>query len=236
MATTDVDSQELRREFRMMIADLEARRYKKKKDRDGEEEEVEELRLEGYASTFDEKYEVWDFDEVVRKGAFKRTLREDDIRALWNHRSDIVLGRNKAGTLDLSEDSKGLRVRIHLPDTQQARDLYTSVERGDVDQMSFGFQCREEKWKKAEKKGERPLRELLDVRMLEVSPVTFPANDGTSIAARGECPAEVRSAYEENRWEDPEAPEGPPAPPEQPPGPEDRADLDALEARMEALG
>lgn len=211
-------AKEIRDEFRMMFADLEARLEER------EDGEGSDLSLVGYASTFDERYEVWDFDEVVRRGAFKKSIESDDIRALWNHQSGVVLGRTKSGTLKLNEDSRGLRVRIDLPDTQSARELHTSVKRGDVDQMSFGFCTIEDRWTRPKDKKEPVLRELLEVQIFEVSPVTFPANAGTSIQARGDCPSEVRSTYEEHRWKEPT-----------PPPEEDRSDLEILEAKMESL-
>ena len=90
-------------------------------------------------------------------------LEKDDIRALWNHDANYVLGRNKAGTLELTETNKGLRVRIHPPDTQWARDLTESIRRGDVTQMSFGFVVEKETWSV---EGKEDIRTLEKVKVI----------------------------------------------------------------------
>ena len=136
---------------------------------------LEEKRyIEGHAAVFDSWSEtlggIFPFKEKVRKGAFSQTIEKDDIRALFNHDPNYVLGRNKAGTLELKEDERGLYVRIIPPDTQAARDLITSIERGDINQMSFGFMVEEEKWDTVDGVD---VRELRRVRLFDVSPVTF---------------------------------------------------------------
>ena len=140
-------------------------------------------RLAGHASVFDQPAEIggWfgGFTEIVRKGAFTKTIREADVRALWNHDPNWVLGRNKAGTLSLAEDDKGLAIDIDPPDTQWARDLVKTIQRGDVDQMSFGFQVVREMWNE-----DTNTRELIEVRLFDVSPVTYPAYEGTDIGVR----------------------------------------------------
>jgi hypothetical protein len=118
----------------------------------------------------------------VAQGAFTDTLG-DDIRALVDHETRLVLGRNKAGTLELKEDSHGLwgRVRINPNDTD-AMNLYERVKRGDVDQCSFGFDILDE---------ETEFRDNGDVhwtikkvKLYEVSVCTFPAYTETSVSAR----------------------------------------------------
>ena len=121
------------------------------------------------------------FREQIAPGAFAATIAEDDIRALSNHRSDYVLGRNRAGTLTLKEDETGLAVRIEPPDTAFARDLIVSIERGDITGASFGFQTITEEWNLED--GE-PVRTLKAVRLFDVSPVTFPAYPQTDVALR----------------------------------------------------
>jgi hypothetical protein len=93
----------------------------------------------------------------------------------------MVLGRNTAGTLKLLEDEKGLRVEIDPPDTQVARDLMTSMERGDINQMSFGFIARAQEWDDNE---EPPLRTIQEAQLLDVSVVTYPAYEETTVALR----------------------------------------------------
>jgi uncharacterized protein len=150
-----------------------------------ESKEGEESRsMVGHAAVFNERTDIggW-FDEVIESGAFKSSIKKDDVRALFNHDENYVLGRNKAGTLKLSEDDHGLKVKIEPPDTQYARDLAVSIERGDINQMSFAFQVLDEEWIRGEKK-EADLRKIKKVRLFDVSPVTFPAYEGTDIAMR----------------------------------------------------
>lgn len=141
-------------------------------------------KITGYAAVFNQKSELLygSFREVIKPGAFKNTLG-NDIRALWNHDTAYVLGRNAAGTLQLAEDERGLRVEITPPDTQWARDLMVSIKRGDISQMSFGFNVKKDAWTDPDSNGVAE-RELLDVNLHEVSVVTFPAYPQTSISAR----------------------------------------------------
>jgi len=144
------------------------------------------MRLSGYAAVFNSETVIGGmFREVVKPGAFKKTIKDKaDVRALFNHDRNIVLGRTKNGTLALAEDDKGLRIDIELPDTQQAKDLYRQIERGDIDQMSFGFNVVKDSWTRASNDSELPLRELRELRLFDVSPVTFPAYATTEIQAR----------------------------------------------------
>lgn len=138
----------------------------------------------GYAAVFNQKSELLygSFREVINPGAFKSTLT-NDIRALWNHDTAYVLGRNTAGTLQLAEDERGLRVEITPPDTQWARDLMVSVRRGDISQMSFGFNVKKDSWSATQEDGTQT-RTLEEIDLHEVSVVTFPAYPQTSIVAR----------------------------------------------------
>jgi HK97 family phage prohead protease len=142
--------------------------------------------IEGHAAVFDEWSELlgsmFPFKEKVRHGAFSETIGKDDIRALFNHNPDYVLGRNKAGTLELEETEQGLLVRILPPDTQWARDLQVSIGRGDITQMSIGFEVLEDKW--ATENGV-DIRDLIKVKLYDVSPVTFPAYTQTDVGLRG---------------------------------------------------
>jgi HK97 family phage prohead protease len=144
--------------------------------------------LEGYASMFGASYDLGRFDEVVLAGAFTRALEEQqDVRALIDHDSSKIIGRSKNGTLEMKEDAKGLFTRIHLPDTQEARDLATLVERGDLDAMSFGFVVQADRW---EKKEGRNTRYITDVDIFDVSVVSFPASASTEVALRSMGSAE----------------------------------------------
>jgi hypothetical protein len=140
--------------------------------------------IRGYAAVFDaQSLPIFGFREVIRKGAFKKTIRESDIRALWNHDPNFVLGRKSARTLRLEEDEKGLMTRIFPPNAAWARDLMESIERGDVSQMSFGFRAVKEKWNAAGEDG-LPVRELMEAQLFDVSPVTFPAYPQTEVHVR----------------------------------------------------
>jgi HK97 family phage prohead protease len=146
--------------------------------------EGEKRMIEGYAAVFNSLSVVLYsmFRERIAPGAFAATLG-DDIRALWNHNTDFPLGRTKNRTLRLVEDDAGLKVAIEPPATQLARDFVTSIERGDVDQMSFAFNALDETWDELE--DGTVVRTLLKVRLFEVSPVTFPAYPATSVGVRG---------------------------------------------------
>lgn len=143
--------------------------------------EDEPLKASGYAAVFDSRTSIGDyFDEVISPGAFTKTIKENkDIRALFNHNWDNVLGRTKAGTLSLSEDKKGLKFDLELPDTTVARDLAVSMERGDIDQCSFGFYVTSETW---DYDAEPALRTINEVELYEVSLVSIPAYDDTEAA------------------------------------------------------
>jgi HK97 family phage prohead protease len=121
--------------------------------------------------------------EKIAPGAFSRTLAEKaDVRALVDHDPSKIIGRTKSRTLKLDENSKGLKVEIKPADTQAGRDILKSVERGDVDQMSFGFRTVKDEWE--DHKDGTATRTLVDVDLFDVSPVTFPAYADTTIAAR----------------------------------------------------
>jgi len=142
-------------------------------------------RLVGHAAVFNIRTDIGGlFQEQIRPGAFSEAVRDDDVRALIDHDSSLVLGRNTAGTLQLSEDDRGLRVEISPPDTQIARDLMVSMERGDINQMSFGFSMRGgiEEW---DETGDTPLRTIEKVgRLIDVSVVTFPAFPDAEVGLR----------------------------------------------------
>lgn len=140
--------------------------------------------LTGYAVMFNALSEqLGNFREEVAPGAFKGVI-DGDTRALFNHDPNYVLGRTTNGTLRLVEDERGLRVEIVMPSTAYAQDLWTLVQRGDVNQMSFGFTVGEDgqEWRRT---ATGPVRRVTKVqRLLDVSPVTYPAYPQTSIEAR----------------------------------------------------
>lgn len=146
--------------------------------------------LVGHAAVFNQRTNLGFFDEVVKPGAFRNTLKEGaDVRALVDHDPSRIIGRSKdggkTGTLRMKEDKVGLHVEIDVADTQAGRDIMESVRRGDVDGMSFGFFVREDGDKVIEEKSGRLLRELRDLDVWDVSAVTYPAYEQTDLAERG---------------------------------------------------
>lgn len=146
-------------------------------------EDGEALYIEGYFAVFDSNYEIgYGMTESIAPGAFRNTL-SNDVRALINHDTTLVLGRTKAHTLELREDSHGLWGKILInPNDQDAMNLYERVKRGDVDQCSFGFYIVSE---------ETEFREdgsvhwtITEVELFEVACCTFPAYEETNITAR----------------------------------------------------
>lgn len=141
-----------------------------------------DLYISGYFSVFNSNYEIWPgATESVSPEAFDGAL-SDDIRCLIDHETRLVLGRNKAGTLDLKTDSRGLwgEVKINQKD-QDAMNLYERVKRGDVNQCSFGFEILDEEF---EDRGTEVHWTIKKVKLYEVSVVTFPAYDETEVSAR----------------------------------------------------
>lgn len=151
----------------------------------------DQMALTGYAATYNVlSHDLGGFRERIANTAFDRALREkQDVRALFNHNPDFVLGRVSANTLQLSSDSKGLLFRCQLdPNQQRHRDLYSSVKRGDVCECSFAFTIHDggEIWDDAtDADGQRfARRTLTDVDLLDCSVVCNPAYPNTSVAAR----------------------------------------------------
>lgn len=142
--------------------------------------------LRGHAAVFGQLSEdLGGFREQIAPGAFRDAIETDDVRALFNHDANYVLGRNRSGTLRLAEDARGLAIEIDPPDTQTIRDLVIApIERGDVTQMSFGFSVRPNGQDWAKNDEGQTIRTLKKVRLYDVSPVTFPAYPQTDIAAR----------------------------------------------------
>lgn len=141
--------------------------------------------LAGYAAVFNSPAVIGGmFREQIVPGAFTAAFGRDDVRALWNHDPNYVLGRVKAGTLELAEDEVGLRYVVRPPDTTWSRDLVASIARGDVTQSSFAFRVTKDRWEPPASKTDLPLRLIEDVELYDVSPVTYPAYDQTSVAAR----------------------------------------------------
>jgi HK97 family phage prohead protease len=151
----------------------------------------------GYAAVFDKpSKDLGGFREYVRAGCFTKTIQESDIRALFNHDANCVLGRNKAGTLKLEEDPVGLKMIIDPPDTNWARDLMTSIKRGDIDQCSFSFKTIKDSWNQ-DTTGKNVTRDLLECRLFDVSVVTNPAYPQTSASVRTKLESLMKPAEPE---------------------------------------
>ncbi len=146
----------------------------------------ESPKIVGHAAVFDSPTQIgsddWGWMESVARGAFSESIKVDDIRGLFNHDPNLVLGRNKSGTLTLSEDDKGLYYEIDPPDTQTGRDVLESIDRGDITGSSFAFEVQEQRW--TMKDDELDERELVKLKLWDVSPVTFPAYDDTDAGKR----------------------------------------------------
>ena len=151
----------------------------------------DDLFIEGYFSVFNSEYPLWEgASEIVKPGAFTNSV-SGDVRAIINHDSSLVLGRTKAGTLTLRQDERGLwgSIRINRDDVD-AMNLYARVQRGDVDQCSFGFDIKRETF--VDLGGGKCRWEIEEVDPLyEVSVCTFPAYTETSVSARRQDLAEI---------------------------------------------
>jgi len=159
------------------------------------EAEGQDLFIEGYFAVFNQPTELWPgASEMIATGAFVNTLG-NDVRALINHDTTLVLGRNKSGTLELKEDSRGLWGRVKInPNDSDAMNLYERVKRADVDQCSFGFNILGEETNWLEDGSVKWT--ITEVDLHEVSCCTFPAYEETGIQARK---AEVTQHLERQR-------------------------------------
>ena len=146
-------------------------------------EEGDTLPAPGYAAVFARlSSDLSGFVEVVAPGAFRSTLKQADVRALFNHSPDALLGRSSSGTLRMTEDDQGLRYEIDLPYTSLGRDVAELLRRGDISGSSFGFRTIADEWGETEEG--YPLRTLNEVALRDVGPVTFPAYTDTEASLR----------------------------------------------------
>jgi len=158
----------------------------------------------GYGSVFYDgtdatAYDYWDIRETVAPNAFDRALKDkQDVRALFNHDPSGILGRVSAKTLMLSVDRRGLFYEVDLPNTQLGKDIEELVRRGDIDGSSFGFRVKAESYIKNEDKSKSYsyIRQINDVDLIDVSPVTFPAYEGTSANLRSDDVENIRAEAE----------------------------------------
>ena len=135
------------------------------------------------------RFGVWSedlggFKEKIRQGAFSKTIKDGDVRLLFNHDPNFILARTSNGTMSLEEDKRGLQFTASLPDTTYAKDLKESIKRGDISQNSFGFRVINDKWKISDDRNQLDERTLTEVKLFDVSPVTFPAYPQTTVKVR----------------------------------------------------
>jgi len=147
--------------------------------------------ISGHAAVFNQEYVLWDSPgyrvvETVKPGTFKRALREkQDVVCAFNHSPDHILGRSSAGTLSMSEDDTGLAFTNTPPDTQLGRDLVTLIKRKDLRGCSFAFTVTKDTVTEETVDGQTiRTRQIEDVDLYDVGPVTYPAYTGTDVSAR----------------------------------------------------
>lgn len=164
-------------------------------------ENKESREVVGYASVFNSRSEnLGGFQEIISENAFDDVL-ENDVRALFNHDPNLILGRSTAGTLRLSVDKNGLEYRFTTPDTTYGNDLLVSLERGDVSQSSFGFIVEEDDWDEDE--NGMTIRTIKKVgRLLDVSPVTYPAYPEATVGKRSFLDYRTKKEKQENEKQD----------------------------------
>jgi uncharacterized protein len=146
--------------------------------------EAEPTKIVGYAVEWDKLSDpIWGyFQEQFRKGAFTKSLKNGDQRALWQHLTHQPLGRTTSGTLTLEEDDTGLRYEILPPDTSWGKDAVESIKRGDVTNSSFLFRGVVTEWD--DSNPDMSIRTVVEAELYEVSPVTFPAYPQSSVGVR----------------------------------------------------
>ncbi len=155
------------------------------------EDEAGNRTLTGYAIKWEMKSVTmgWRrFREQFKRGAFTESLTNEDQLALWSHDTSKVLGRTKNGTLRLFEDEIGLRFELDLLDTTLGDDAYKTIKRGDVDGVSFGFSMLKQEWDEADP--DNVIRTITKAKLLEISPVAFPAYPDSEVSARSSDPYE----------------------------------------------
>lgn len=152
------------------------------------------LTVEGYAAVFNSDADIAGaFIERIERGAFKDAIGRDDVVFLINHEG-LPLARTRSGTLELSEDNHGLKIKTRLdPDDPDVRNIVPKMKRGDLDKMSFAFWAEEQEW---DESGEMPVRTIKRATLFDVSIVTTPAYPATEIGLR--CLADHRAGKPNN--------------------------------------
>jgi len=136
----------------------------------------------GYACLFDNVTSIGGYwQERFAKGAFSKSLGERDVVALHSHDDGRPMGRMSRETLRITEDDKGLGFENDLPDTQDGRDLATSIDRGDIEGMSFRFRALKEEWDETQ---DPPMRTVIEAELFEITYTAFPAYPDTEVGMR----------------------------------------------------
>lgn len=167
------------------------------------ESKAESRTVEGYAALFNVTADIggW-FEERIEPGAFKEALKRSDIRALFNHDPNFILGRSTAGTLEVKEDEKGLHYRFEAPDTTFGNDFLKMLRRGDISQSSFAFTVAKQRWEEKKMEGDewnytRVIEEVDEI--YDVSPVTYPAYSETTVSARSKAGEHQKNIFNRNK-------------------------------------
>jgi HK97 family phage prohead protease len=178
-----------RREVQLPVDSLGRERYRANIDARSIErrDDGDPIGFKGHAALFNKPTWIgpkrWGFREQVAPGAFAKTIKEADVRFLINHDPNLLLARNKAGTLTLSEDKQGLATEADMAPVSYAQDLAILLDRGDISQMSFAFETVKDQWEIDDDENE--LRTILEARLWDVSVVTYPAYEDTDAGLRG---------------------------------------------------
>lgn len=124
------------------------------------------------------------FVEEISAGAFDESLAARGVVGLWSHRTDMVLGNTKSGTLRLESDQNELRFELDIPNTSAGNDAWELIQRGDVDGVSFGMRVTKDKWSSEDRNGTKIYkRSILNAELYEISPVAFPAYPSNGVSA-----------------------------------------------------
>ena len=144
--------------------------------------------ISGVVTYNTESCDLGGFTEILAPGCFAGSL-SGDVLLLRDHTPVLLLGRTKSGTLTLADTADGLQFSCSLPNTSSAGDLAESIDRGDLDGVSFGFICLDDKWAAAD--GGDVVRTIVSAELLEISPCSFAAYPANAVSVRS-CPAELR--------------------------------------------
>ncbi len=153
----------------------------------------EELHVEGYAAVFNQRTLLWEspysgtkYYEIIDPGAVDARTDISDVILRYNHSdSALILARSSNGTLTVTPDATGLKISARIAPTTAGKDIYQLIKRGDITKMSFAFAVDKESWE-SDQEAKTETRTIQHIRTVrDVSPVDFPAYDGTSISARG---------------------------------------------------